>query len=142
MEFILHYCNLIDLRIIITLVLLSIAFIAKAGMDISAKGGFSKAWWNKSESWELKYELPLRKGVNWWYFGLYRLLYQEKFPFSSTIFVCFTDGWHFLQLIFLNLMFIALSINLGVSIPDHIFFFLIIRMLYAVTFNPYYNEHK
>ncbi len=78
--------------LLIGILFLIAAFIAKPYMDISAKDGFKNSWWNKTESWELKYSLPLRKGENWWYLGLYKPLYQEKFPFSSTLFVFITDG--------------------------------------------------
>jgi len=31
----------------------------------------------------------------WYYFGLFKPEYEEKFPYSSTILVFLTDDWHF-----------------------------------------------
>jgi hypothetical protein len=40
-----------------------------------------------------------------WFFGLFK----EKFPYSSTLFVCFTDSWHKYQFLFLG-VYIWLSL--------------------------------
>ena len=86
-------------------------------MDISSENGFSTSWWNKTESWENKYKVPLVAGKDWYYFGLVKQVYKERFLFSTTILVAFTDGWHLAQFIFLNSLFIALAINMSASIP-------------------------
>ena len=35
----------------------------------------------------------------WYYFGLYQPIRAEKFPYSSTMLVWVTDGWHFFNFI-------------------------------------------
>lgn len=126
--------------IYITTILLFISFAAKAFMDTSAQDGFSKSWLNKTESWQNKYSLPLSPNYkHWYYFGLLRTTYRERFIFSSTLLVILTNGWHLLQFIFLNCLFIALALNMGVSIYGAMFSYLIIRFIYSITYNSFYR---
>lgn len=121
---------------IYTFILLVFAFVAKAVMDISAKDGFKNDFWNKSESWQNKYQFPLIKNYkHWYYFGLIKPIYKEWFPFSSTALVWVTDGWHLSQMIFLNCMFVALAINMDYPLLDYI----AIRVIYSIVFNKFYK---
>ena len=56
--------------------------------------GWKGKWWVDSEGGVLRDP----GGVfNWWYLGSrFSPAYVERFPFSSTVLVMFTDGWHFL----------------------------------------------
>ena len=45
-------------------------------------------------TWRKKYSTPLKPYKGWWYFGIIRPSHHERFPFSSTILVGFTDKWH------------------------------------------------
>lgn len=49
--------------------------------------------------WHAKYSKPLKvvkdRFTCWWYFGLIKPKYKERFPFSTTILVFMTDSWHF-----------------------------------------------
>ena len=61
-------------------------FIKKLNLD-------SESWLNK---WELDHDgkrIPVI--YDWYYFGLFKTKYEEKFPYSSTILVFLTDQWHF-----------------------------------------------
>lgn len=129
--------------IIITILLL-ISFFAKGKMDMSAKNAFKSNWWNKSDSWINKYATKLvsnhRKGFkHWYYFGFYYPKYQERFMYSTTIFVFLTDGWHFLQFIFLNTLTIALAISIGTDTLTILLAALYIELIYAVAFNLSYK---
>lgn len=121
---------------VITGILLVLSFIWKAVMDLSGKDWFKKPFWNKTQSWQNKYSFPLEKGYNhWYYLGLIKPIYKEKFPFSTTILVVFTDGWHLAQFFFLNCLFIALAVNMPYPVLD----FILIRIIYSITFNAIYK---
>jgi len=52
-----------------------------------------------ASTWKNKYKkdkegnlVPFKNA--WYYFGFYKPTYQEAFPFSTTMFVAFTDKWH------------------------------------------------
>jgi hypothetical protein len=53
----------------------------------------NKTWVNKyakdNKGKPIKYN-----GNAWWYFGLYKPTYKERFPFSTTWLVTWTDNWH------------------------------------------------
>lgn len=120
----------------IPLLILGIAFIFKAIQDRSGKNGFKNSFWNASESWQLKYEMPLKRNhKHWYYFGFIKPIYKERFPFSTTALVFLTDGWHLSQFFFLNLTFIAIAINT----PFPVLYFIVIRIIYAITFNSIYK---
>ena len=121
--------------LITTSLLLLLAFVFKGIMDKSSEGKFASAFWNKTESWEYKYASPLTKGTDWWYFGLHKTTYKEAFPFSSTLFVPFTDGWHLAQFVFLNSMFLALSINIANGLSAVCVAFVGIRIIYIIGFS-------
>ncbi|MHA2218085.1 MAG: hypothetical protein ACXACY_19290 [Candidatus Hodarchaeales archaeon] len=83
-------------KIIITVVLLIIAAVFKALMDLSSEDRFNKLWLNK-ESWIFKWKHKKVKNgeqvsrvltgwrtKHWWYLGLKTTKYPERFPFSST----------------------------------------------------------
>jgi hypothetical protein len=84
-------------------ILVAIAYMFNAMMDISSIDGYSNDFWNKSKTWKYKYKkgLPIYQ-KKWYYFGIITPKYEEKFPFSSTYFVFLTDGWHFLKFLFIN----------------------------------------
>jgi hypothetical protein len=57
------------------------------------------SWLNQKTSWTNKYKeglLPYK--FKWYHFGIYPK-YEEKFVYSSTLFVWTTDGEHFFQLL-------------------------------------------
>ncbi len=126
--------------VVVTIGLLILSFMAKAFMDISSKDGWDKSWLNKTESWQNKYVFPLIKGYkHWWYFGLLKPIYKERFMFSYTILVAFTCGWHLFQFIFLNCMFMALALNMGWCVQVAMIYFVVIRFIYAIVFNSFYK---
>lgn len=128
--------------VILTILFLSISFVFKAFMDTSDKGGFKKVFLNKSNSWLDKYKNPLQpyKYIPWYYFGTIKPEYRERFPFSSTALAFLTDFWHLSQFIFLNFLFISISINIGNDFYSMVSCFLGIRLLYAILFNLFYKN--
>ncbi len=124
----------------ITIILLFIASVAKALMDISAKDGFTNSWFNKTESWENKYAIPLiKKYKHWYYFGFYTPIYKERFVYSSTLLVFLSDGWHLLQSIVWNIIFICLALNMSGSFMAAILMYFIIRFVFGIGFNLFYK---
>ena len=86
--------------------------------------GVAKAWSDsladeemKALDWDNKYDLTKSGTSNhWWYFGLYKPKYAEKFPFSSTVFVFITARWHLSQFIMLRCFYLAIAISLTSSL--------------------------
>lgn len=81
-------------------------------------------FWNPDTSWRNKWKLddffeePISvsritsKRHHWWYLGLHTPKYVERFPFSSTLLVFLTDGWHLLK----TWMILCFCIGSGYSI--------------------------
>jgi hypothetical protein len=52
-------------------------------------------FWNPQVSWKNKWAQPFpQPSENKWYYFGFPPPYKERFPYSSTIFVFLTDGWH------------------------------------------------
>lgn len=54
---------------------------------------------------------PKEKGFWGWYYKFFKIKYREAFPFSATILVFVTDGYHMLQFIMIKAILIAASRN-------------------------------
>ena len=85
-------------------------------------------FWNSEYSWQNK-----------WRDGKPEL--GEDYPFSSTLFVFLTDGWHLMQFIFLNTIFLALFfVSLqDFSLREAIVHLILLRALFGVTFELYFK---
>lgn len=137
-------------KIIITVVLLIIAAVFKALMDLSSEDRFNKLWLNK-ESWIFKWKHKKVKNgeqvsrvltgwrtKHWWYLGLKTTKYPERFPFSSTILVFLTDGWHLFQFFFLSCIELAIAIQF-----DHwVFWFFMFKIILSGSFEFTYSIIK
>ncbi|MCH9621046.1 MAG: hypothetical protein S4CHLAM20_04600 [Chlamydiia bacterium] len=81
--------------------------------DKSALNLFKRPYWNKGEGWKYKWKLDksnrtsLSTRKEWYYLWLYKPLFKESFPYSSTALVFITDGWHLLQFIQFKLAIIS-----------------------------------
>jgi hypothetical protein len=116
-------------------ILIIISAIAKAAMDKinfhfndSIFANRNKYFWNTQLSWPNK-----------WKNGFKEL--DEKFPFSSTILVFLTDGWHLMQFIFLNSLFTAFFL---ISLHDFSYYeaiihLILLRALFSVTFELFFK---
>lgn len=113
--------------------LLGFSALAAAKQDKIAHG---KSEYDPDVIWKNKWKcldsFPMDRHTNhWWYFGLYKPDYQERFPFSSTILVWMTDSWHFAQAVSYTSWQLALAINLDGE--WHWFFdFLLIKTLFSL----------
>jgi hypothetical protein len=97
--------------------------------------------WNKK--WKLSKNGKLIRyyGKDWYYFGHYPN-FKERFPYSSTILVCFTDNWHKYQFIFLRCIYLAISIQLSGFIGATLLAFLVFPILYGIGFYFGYEKHR
>lgn len=113
---------------ILGIVLIALAGVFNAGMDLSSEGKLWSAWWNKDQSWMNK----------WGYFDPYKG-WVEKFPGSSTVFVWTTDGWHFLQFMYNNCWQLVIAI---LSPYNPIVSFVIVKIVYSGVFTVNYKLGK
>lgn len=132
-----------NLHYILASILFFIGYWCKGNMDFSAKDGFigKEYYKNKSASWENKYVYPLKKTGNWWYFGLYKPTYKERFLFSSTIFVFLTDYWHFQQFLFLNSVTMACAL-IQWDWVQSIVTWILMQIMYIVGFNTSFERKR
>jgi hypothetical protein len=80
---------------------------------------------------------------HWWYLGLYKPRFAERFPFSTTILVAFTDRWHLAQLIMLRFFYLAVAIGVSNSIWwELLLSFVVFPMVIGVFFDFTYCKLK
>lgn len=99
----------------LSLLLLALGGLCKSFMDLSSENNIPLKgyYWNKSQSWKSKWKttdtMPIlaQKGDNWWYFGIIKPRFKERFPFSSTALVFTTDFWHLSQGFFLKFIILG-----------------------------------
>ena len=123
----------------IALIILAIIF--------SILSGFCKAICDLSEEGKIKFRNTLfwLKDLSWrnkWKNGDKRE--GEKFKFSSTIFVLFTDAWHLFGFLF-RLSFIIAYISVGYLISINIWYSfgaLVAYIIFASSFHLFYNSKK
>jgi len=109
--------------------------MAKGMKDLSTLNRFKKSFWNKGQSWMLKWErnylgYQIRQSTELWYY-LWRWTpeYKERFPYSSTILVFLTDGWHLLGFIKYRLAILSVSMLGEAKIP------MLLITAFGVTFS-------
>ena len=91
---------------------------------VKKKGYLKSPFWNPAYSWKYKYNVlgdyqikSWRKfDTHWYYFGLHKPRFPEAFPFSSTLFVGFTDGFHRMKSI---MSFSWLTVALFATVATH-----------------------
>jgi len=130
----------------ISLILSFLAGIANALMDFSSEGRFKKESRNKSEGWKNKWKQPLEPGEKMWY-HISKPRYIEKYPYSSTFLVLFTDFWHMMKSIMLTLVFMSVVLYSPIVKIDFVLWevfinFLLIRLSFGVGFEPFYKWLK
>jgi len=115
---------------------LVLAGIAKGYLDAIADKGV------KTDEWRNKYDFTRNKN-HWWYFGLYKPRYSEKFPFSSTLLVALTDKWHRAQLIMLRFMYLAVAVALTQNLFGIILLsFAVFPIVVGMPFEIIYTKNK
>jgi hypothetical protein len=129
--------------IYIALFSLLLALYYKGRQDKSGADGFEERLTkrNRSVSWGRKYAFPLIPFTGWWYFGIIKPKYAERFPLSTTVLVFLTDYWHWVQFLYLNLLFTGYSVFMGMALSIHpALAFIGIKMGYAIMFNIGYER--
>lgn len=111
---------MMDLAVVMVLTLTMFEGLVKGIFDRVSEGDFLNTYWNKAKGHKLKWKTDEDGDIispelytmeddktngkrHWWYLGLYKPNNIEAFPFSSTILVFTTDGWHLLQFIMYRL---------------------------------------
>jgi hypothetical protein len=123
-------------------VCLVLAGLFKGRLDATADTG------KKTESWKNKYEVnpdgtlvPTESKNHWWYYGLYKPNYAERFPLSSTALVFLTDDWHKYQFIMYRFLYMAISFGMNKGIISVIFLsFVVFPILMGVSFELAYTK--
>jgi len=133
--------------IILASVAMLLVGIVNAFKDASALNVYNLDWWNKGRSWKKKWKLnssetqPIPNDKKpWYYLGLYKPKYVERFPYSSTVLVSYTDGWHFLQLIQFTIIQLALAIAVGNSLFSIAILFMLFKVTFSVVFEMTYKQ--
>jgi hypothetical protein len=136
--------------LVLTFVLVILAGIANAIKDASALRKFESAFWNKSESWSFKWSsIKVASVRHWWYLGLLKTSHPERFPFSSTILVGFTDGWHLAQLVQFTCLQVIISYHtpimelVGVPVCPFVLQlmdFAVIKTTFSLSFQALYQK--
>jgi hypothetical protein len=132
------------ITIIITLVCFVAAAYFKAHMDAIDDSGI------KSSEWKNKYQLDkwynpvsVESKNHWWYFGLYKPSYAEKFPFSSTSLVFLTDRWHAYQMMTYRFMYLGASFGVTNKLWIVILLsFIVFPIVVGVVFEIFYGNAK
>lgn len=122
----------------LSLTFLALAGVCKGFLDAIADKGI------KSEQWRNKYDFT-RKRNHWWYFGLYKPAYSEKFPFSSTTLVFLTDKWHraqffMLRFIYLSIAVLASHTFMGILLMSFIVLPIILSFPFEITYTFLKNK--
>lgn len=134
--------NISTFDIILIFLFLFLAAQFKAFMDYFAHNPNTKEEW--VSKWDIVNDklVPLQKSPKY-YLGLHTPIFKEKFPYSSTILVFITDGWHFFQFLFLRSIYIALSITLTDSFWKLMLMsFIIFPAFFSFWFTITYSEMK
>lgn len=119
------------LLIVVTIILVCIAGISNAIMDILQhkfklsifyNSKFNELFWNPRKSWKNKWT---------WSNGALK----EKFLGSSTVFVFVTDAWHLFQFIYNTCWQLAISIHT----PYPVVSFVVLKTLNSGVFELFYK---
>lgn len=127
----------------IGVVLFLLAGLAEAGMDVLMfrhQRSIFKGKFFSPDSWKNKWS-DLIPGAEspWYYFGVHTPQFREAFPYSSTMLVGLTDGWHMFKLfrnmfLMLGVVFLVLDgvwwIVFAVYLANRVGFYLGYNLLY------------
>jgi hypothetical protein len=94
---------------ILIIELIALFVIFREWEDYLLRRNKNRAFWpNSNQAYTAKYKYPFDYNTkHWYYFGLYRPKYRERYIFSSTLLVFTTDLEHFLQFVQFGILFIV-----------------------------------
>ncbi len=114
--------------------------------DKSALNVFRKSYWNKGQSWTYKWKVNefglvvCNREKKWYYLWLYAPPFKERFPYSSTMLVFLTDGWHLLQFIQFKLAILSVVLhNYPLCLMSILHFFVLV-VCFSVGFWVTYEK--
>ena len=118
--------------------LLALAGHFKGRMDGIADEGI------KNLEWHEKYDFTKSgETKHWWYLGLYKPSFPERFPFSSTMLVFLTDRWHRNQFFMLRCFYFAIGLLITTKIiPLILITMIILPALVGVFFEVSYGNTR
>lgn len=90
-------------------------------------------YWDPKTSWVYKWRYPLRPAPNRWYYFGFIPRHEERFPYSSTIFVWATDAWHLFKAIMLVCLMSAMVLYSPIITPFVDFFLLYVTFTFVFT---------
>ena len=126
-----------DLGIIIALLLF--AGSMKGLMDSIAFPGGMKSWRNKYKTTKNGSMITESKKSPW-YLGFRPIGWKERFPYSTTVLVCFTDVWHACQFLMLRSAYTACMWMVPMSILFKIFMVMaILPIVFGIGFKATYR---
>ena len=125
---------------IITFICIIVGSYFKGKMDTIMFHNRVIGWKNK---WKLTPDGKLKYYTkkDWYYFKNYPT-YEESFPYSSTVLVCFTDAWHRNQFIMLRCYYLGIGIHASSLIFTGALVFLIFPVIYGIGFYFSYEKKK
>ena len=113
------------------------AGFSKGRMDAIADEGV------KGIDWRNKYDISKTYFNHWWYLGLYKPKYSEKFPFSSTALVFLTDRWHRWQFYMLRCFYLAIALPISANILTLLLLsFVIMPIIVGLFFEGSYSNAR
>ena len=126
------------LNIIIIIALLAAAGHCKGRLDAITDEGI------KNLEWQNKYNMTKPSTTkHWWYFGLYKPKFPEKFPFSTTVLVFLTDRWHRWQFFMFRCFYLAVSLPISCNLFTLIVLsFILFPIVVGVFFEPSYQNSR
>ncbi|NBP03293.1 MAG: hypothetical protein EBU90_25050 [Proteobacteria bacterium] len=120
------------MTLLISLVLICIAIYFKAQLDIITFCGI----YNEQKR---KYYLTLDgkfkyyKNKDWYYFGRYPK-FKERFPYSTTLLVCFSNRWNLYRYICFRSLYLAIAIQISGLFMSIVLTFIIFPFIQWILF--------
>lgn len=126
------------MQLFILLVLLILAAFFKGRLDAIADEEI------KNLEWSNKYDFTKPgETKHWWYFGLYKPKFPERFPFSATALVFLTDKWHFNQFLMLKCFQGAISFLIAGNIFTwFLLTFVVLPIINGIMFELTYENYR
>lgn len=90
-------------------------------------------YWDPKTSWIYKWKYPLQPAPKRWYYFGFQPRHEERFPYSSTIFVWLTDAWHLFKALMLACLMSAMVLYTPMFNPVVDFLLLYVAFTFVFT---------
>lgn len=141
-------CNTRNLSSLLEMRLLFIILVGilNGFKDTSSENRFLRPYWNKGKGWKFKWKrdendrlIPQTKKL-WYYLWVFTPKVKEQFPYSSTLLVWLTDGWHLLQSFQFRCAWLA--VYLPTTPTELIFSQVVAPAIFSLGFHISYSGYK